>query len=193
MKRFISLALVPVMLFLFTSCSDEYAVKENADFKAWFNQALVPEYDAYKSGEQAPTVAPASIALLLSTELYIQSVFDYICDGVYPAEGEITEENGVYTYSATLFRQQFEFDAKNCAIKVTTLMDMLGENTTEFVVVLAEKKDEFFIQYFSPVYGEYYEIRFAEGEGSFAQKSDCYEAPYDIFSDDIPKDFAKES
>ncbi|MBR2957563.1 MAG: hypothetical protein IKC20_04865, partial [Clostridia bacterium] len=64
---------------------------------------------------------------------------------------------------------------------------------TEFVAVLAEKKGEFFIQYLMPTFGEYTEMRFTAEGGTFVLDDTCYEMPYDIFTDDIPKDFAKES
>ena len=193
MKKLSALFLALVMLVSFAACGEDVKVKTEADFKTWFNEALVPAYDGYINSESANENAFPSISLMLASDAYIGYIFDYICDGVYPENGEITEENGVYNYAYNEFRQSFEFDADKRAVKVTMYMEMMGDSRTEFVAVLAEKKGEFFIQYLMPTFGEYTEMRFTAEGGTFVLDDTCYEMPYDIFTDDIPKDFAKES
>lgn len=193
MKKFSALILAFIMLFSFAACGDEFKVKSNEDFRDWYKLLLVPAYDGYISSPDADADAYPSVSLMLASDAYINYIFDYICDGVYPENGEITEENGVYTYAYSEFKQIFEFNTDKPAIKVTMLMEMMGESRTEFVAVLTQQKDEFLIQYITPTFGEYFEIRFTAETGSFVLETDCYELPYDIFNEDIPKDFAKEN
>ena len=193
MKKLLALFLALVMLFSFAACGEDVKVKTEADFKTWFTESLVPAYNGYINSDSASEDAFPSISLMLASDAYIGYVFDYICDGVYPENGEITEENGVYSYAYNEFRQSFEFDADKRALRVTMYMEMMGESRTEFIAVFAEKKGEFFVQYLMPTFGEYTEMCFTAEGGTFVLETDCYELPCDIFTDDIPKDFAKES
>ena len=193
MKKLLALVLAAVMLFSFAACGEKIKVKTEADFKTWFNEALVPAYEGYISSESANENAFPSVSLMLASDAYIGYIFDYICDGVYPENGEITEENGVYSYAYNEFRQTYEFNADKRAVKVTMYMEMMGDSRKEFVAVFAEKKGEFFIQYLMPTFGEYTEMCFTAQGGTFVLDDSCYEMPYDIFTDDIPEDFAKET
>ena len=92
MKKLLALFLVLVMLFSFAACGEDIKVKTEADFKTWFNEALVPAYDGYINSESASEDAFPSISLMLASDAYIGYIFDYICDGVYPENGEITED-----------------------------------------------------------------------------------------------------
>lgn len=193
MKKLVAIFLSIVMLLSLAACGDEFKVKKTEDFRDWFNLSLVPSYDGYLASPDGESAIYPSVSLMLASDSYINAVFDYICDGVFPENGDVTEENGVYTYSYGEFKQTFEFDADKCAVKVTMAMEMMGDSRTEFVAVFAEEKDEFFVQYLMPTFGEYYEMRFTAESGSTLTKTNCYEFPYDIFTDDIPKEFAKES
>ncbi|MBQ6931928.1 MAG: hypothetical protein IJN38_07360 [Clostridia bacterium] len=193
MKKVIALFLALVMLVSFAACGEEYKLKEDADFKVWFNEALVPAYEGYINSDTANENAFPSISLMLASDAYIGYIFDYICNDVYPENGEITEENGVYNYSYNEFRQSFEFNADKRALKVTMYMEMMGDSRKEFVAVFAEKKGEFYIQYLMPTFSEYTEMCFTAQGGTYSLDVDRNEMPFDIFTDDIPDNFAKEN
>lgn len=193
MKKLLALSLVFVMLFSFAACGEDIKVKTEADFKTWFNEGLVPAYEGYINSETANENAFPSVSLMLASDAYIGYVFDYICDGVYPEKGEILEENGVYSYSYGEFRQTFEFNADKRAVRVTMYTEMMGDSRTEFVAVFAEKKGVFYIQYIMPTFSEYTEMCFTAEGGTFLLEVGRNEMPFDIFTDDIPKNFAKEN
>ena len=193
MKKLLSILLAAVMLLSFAACGEEFKLKEDADFKAWFNESLVPAYNGYIASETANGDAFPSVSLMLASDAYIGYIFDYICDGVYPEDGEITEENGVYSYACNEFRQSVEFNADKRALRVTMYTEMMGESRTEFIAVFAEKKGEFYIQYLMPTFGEYTEMCFTAEGGSFSLDVGRNEMPFDIFTDDIPDNFAKET
>ncbi len=193
MKKALSVILSLALLLSLSACSGSPKVRKDADFKEWFNSALSPAYEAFtaaQAGKQAPY---PTITMMIASDTYINACFDYMETGKQPQDAEITEENGVYTYKSGNFKQRIEFNKKLSAIKLTMLHDFSGESRTQFSVVFREDGGEYFIQYFWTEFNELHEIRFNKKGGSVLVKTDCTKLDYSIFTNDIPKSFAKES
>ncbi len=191
-KKITALFLAAIMLLSLAACGGKYSVSKITDFKDWFNLALVPDYNSFIKTEGAKNAEFGSISLMISSDTYINYIFDYIESGAQPEEGKVTEENGAYIYKTNEFKQRVEFDTKKSAIKVTSLAEFMGESKTQAIAVFMQEKNEYFIQYYWADFGELHEMRFTKDSGSSTVKTGCSELPYSIFASDIPADFAKE-
>lgn len=188
-KTVVALLLVFVTVVL---CSCGSHKLEKADFAQWYNQQLSPAYDSYVKAVQGEASFP-SLSVMLTNSRGIEACFAYIADGTVPEKGTLTEENGIYTYREDTYYQTFEFNGENTALKVTMVSEFMGETETDFIAVIRQKGDYFYIQYLMPVFGEYIEVKFNEEGGEEYAQGGCYELPYDISAQDIPNIFAKES
>lgn len=190
MKKTVAVLLSVFMFGILCACGSQSV--EKTDFSAWYNQELVPAYDGYVRATDGLVSFP-SVATVLTNDRGITACINYITDGASPEKGTITEENGIYTYREDSYYQTFELFEDNAALKVTMVSDFMGETETDFIAVIRQKGDYFYIQYLMPMFGEYIEMKFNAEGGEEYTCGGCYELPYDISTDDIPNSFAKES
>ncbi len=190
MKKLTSLLLIFTLIFTLAACSD---TTKKEDFKAWFNDEFVAAYDAFKQTEYGKANAPVSdISLMIISSEYLNSVFDYITDGTQPENAEITETDGVYTYKTAGADYMVELDEKTSSVRITSKMEFMGEERTQFIITLRESKNKYYIQHLAPEFKEYFEVEFTAESGSVKRDS-VSENPYSIFADKIPDKFAKEN
>ena len=163
------------------------------DLSSWFNDEFSPAYDAFVLTDSGKENAPApDISLLITSDKYINCVFDYIADGTKPDGAEITEEDGAYTYTEETFSQKVEFDEKTSSIRITKTMGSADEARTDFIAVFSERNGKYYIQYILPEFSEYYEVCFTADGGEIRHER-LKEIPYTIFGEKIPDNFAKEN
>lgn len=188
-SKITSVIVIAAIMLCFAACSGT----KTEEFSAWFNDEFSPAYDAFVQTEAGKTDAPApDISLMITSDKYLNCVFEYIAKGTQPEKGEISEENGIYTYTENTFSQKIEFDEKTTSIRITDTISFMGETMTKFTVIMSERDGKYYIQYLRPEFSEYYEVCFTADGGEIKHES-RNELPYTIFAEDIPKDFAKES
>ncbi len=189
MKKLTSLLLIFALIFTLAACSGT----KKEDFKSWFNDEFITAYDAFKQTEYGKANAPVSdISLMIISSEYLNGVFDYITDGTQPKNAEITEADGIYTYKTAGSDYMVELDEKTASVRITSVMEFMGEKRTQFIVTLRESKNKYYIQYLAPEFKEYFEVEFTAENGSVRRDS-VSENPYSIFADKIPDKFAKEN
>lgn len=187
----ISIILVCVFLFSLAACTKSYKVRRNRDFADWFNLAFTPTYDSFVKTDDAKDAPAPNATLLLASDKYINCVFDYMKDKKQPENGEVTEADGVYTYSYGAFKQTFEFDAKTSSIRVKMIQIMGEEDWTEFEATITQRGNKFYVQYIQPDFNDYTEIEFTSDGGSVLREYSSEKAGNSIFAQDIPENFAK--
>ena len=162
-------------------------------FGKWYNEELSPAYDAFVQTDYGKENAPSpDISLMITSDKYLNLIFDYIANGTKPEKGEITEEDGAYIYSENTFTQKVEIDEKTTSIRITNTISMFGEASISSVTTLREHSGKYYIQYIQPDFSEYYEVCFTAESGEIKHEK-LKEIPYSIFAEKIPETFAKES
>ena len=163
------------------------------DFGKWYNEEFSPAYDAFVQTETDKEVVPAiDVSSIIVSDQYLKDVFNYITEEKQPEAGEITEENGVYTYTNKSFRQEIEFDEKTTSIRINHFIGVAGYERLHITATLTERNDMYYIQYLFPDLSTYYELCFT-AEGGEIKRETRSEIPYSIFAEEIPDTFAKEN
>ncbi len=192
MKKIIkltSLLLVAALIFALAACSG--TKKEN--FKEWFSDEFAPAFEAFAQTEYAKEKLPMpSLTLIIGSAERLNSVLGFINEEKQPEDAEIKAEGNVYTYKSDEYKYIVELNEKNSALRITSEIEFLGEKRTEFIVTLREYKNEYYIQYFSPDFENYFEIRFTSENGKVMRES-ISDIPFSIFEEDkISPKFAEE-
>lgn len=189
MKKTVALILVAASILCFAACSRTSEKK----FGTWYNEEFSPAYEAFVKTDYGKENAPApDISLMITSDLYLNFIFDYITNGTKPEKGEITEEDGAYIYTENTFTQKIEIDESTTSIRITNTISMFGEASISSVTTLRERSGKYYIQYLQPDFSEYYEVCFTAENGEIKhEKTD--EIPYSIFGEKIPDTFAKEN
>ncbi len=182
--------LIAAILFCLSGCSEK-KIGQN-DYEEWFVNGVEPAYAGYIASGKAENAPSSSLSLLIASDDYVKEIFRFMKDGTKPVAAEITEENGVYTYAFGTFRQVVEFSKEKPAMKITMHQSDVSEDRIEFIAIFTQKGNRYYLQFLSPDYLDYAEVKFNEKGGSALRRGDLSELPYDIFSQDIPSGFAKE-
>lgn len=189
MKKITALILVAATILCFAACSRTSEKK----FGTWFNEEFSPAYDAFVATDYGKEHAPSpDISLMITSDKYLNFIFDYIANGTKPEKGEITEEDGAYIYTENTFTQKVEIDEGTTSIRITNTISMFGEASISSVTTLREHSGKYYIQYLQPDFSEYYEVCFTAESGEVKHER-TNKIPYSIFGEKIPDTFAKES
>ena len=191
--RIIALLSVFAVAFSLIGCSGKKTKTALAAYEDWFFNRFEPAYAAFIASGKAQNVPSSDLSLLIASDDYAKQVFAFIKDGTKPAAGEITEKDGVYTYTYGTFDQVFEFSPEKTAMKITMHQFSDSQSYVDFIACFAQEGSHFYLQYLSPDFQDYAEVRFTEKNGRSMRSGDRSSLPYDIFSSDIPSGFAKEN
>ncbi len=77
-------------------------------------------------------------------------------------------------------------------MKITMHQYDAEETRIDFIATFAQEGNHYFLQFLSPDFQDYAEVKFTEKNGRSMRRGDLTKLPYDIFSADIPSGFAKE-
>ncbi len=191
MKKFIkltSLLLIAAIVMALAACSGT----KKEDFKEWFSGEFSPAFEAFAQTDYAKENLPMpSLSMIVGSVDKLDSVLGFISEGKQPEGTEIKENGNTYTYASDGYNYSVEINPDNSALRITSELEFLGEARTEFTVTLRESKGTYYIQYFSPGFNDYFEIKFKEDSGSVMRES-ISEIPYSIFEDKTPDKFAEE-
>ena len=183
-----SLLLVAVIILALAACSGT----KKEDFKEWFSSEFSPAFDEFAQTDYAKENLPMpSLSMIVGSVDRLDSVLGFISEGKQPEGAEIKEDGNNYKYITDEYNYTVEINPENSALKITSELEFLGEKRTEFTVTLREYKNEYFIQYFSPGFNDYFEIRFTKDSGS-VMRNNAAEIPCDIFNDKVSDNFAEE-
>ena len=190
LKKLLAVLLVFLFVFALFGCAGKG--KKAAAYEDWFVNKYEPAYEAFINSGKAENVPSSDLSLLIASDDYVKAVFAFMKDGSVPPGAEITEKDGVYTYSYGLFDQVIEFSKEKTAMKITMHQYDDTDGRVEFIATFAQQGGHYYLQFLAPLFRDYAEVRFTEKNGRSMRSGEYAELPYDIFSADIPSDFAKE-
>ena len=180
------------IVFSLFGCAEQKTVLKREEYENWFVNGFEPAYKSYIESGKAENAPSSDLSLLIASDDYVKMVFAFIKDGTKPAAGEITEKDGVYTYAYGTFRQEITLNEEKAAMKIVMHQSDVSDDRVEFIAVFAQQGSHYYLQYLSPEFKDYAEVRFTAKSGKAIRRDDLSALPYDIYSSDIPSGFAKE-
>ncbi len=192
MKKAITVLMVLSIVLALFGCSGGRKKTALKDYGDWFVNGFEPAYESFVNSGKAENIPSSDLSLLIASDEYVKLIFEYIKNGSQPAVGEITEKDGLYTYAYAAFDQAVEFSSEKTAMKITMHQYDAEETRIDFIATFAQEGNHYFLQFLSPDFQDYAEVKFTEKNGRSMRRGDLTKLPYDIFSADIPSGFAKE-